>query len=74
MFLSCMRYGSVFLGEFDNFVCVSGCRQFLRGLAAIDKSVLLGEIEELKKKRSQALTEEQKIDIFVAYPRGPFPF
>ena len=32
-----------------------------------DESVLLAEIEELKKKRPRALTEEQKTDILVAY-------
>ena len=34
---------------------------------AEDESVLLAEIEELKKKRPRALTEEQKTDILVAY-------
>ena len=69
MFLSCMHSGSVFFGGFGNFVRVLGCRQFSRGLAAIIKkmSVLLAEIEELKKKRPRALTEEQKTDILVAY-------
>ena len=32
-----------------------------------DESVLLAEIEELKKKRPRALTEEPKTDILVAY-------
>ena len=32
-----------------------------------DESVLLAEIEELKKKRPRALTEKQKTDILVAY-------
>ena len=32
-----------------------------------DESVFLAEIEELKKKRPRALTEEQKADILVAY-------
>ena len=32
-----------------------------------DECVLLAEIEELKKKRPRALTEEQKTDILVAY-------
>ena len=31
-----------------------------------DESVLLAEIEELKKKRPRALTEEQKTDFLVA--------
>ena len=34
---------------------------------AEDESVLLAEIEELKKKIPRALTEEQKTDILVAY-------
>ena len=34
---------------------------------AEDDSVLLAEIEGLKKKRPRALTEEQKTDILVAY-------
>ena len=34
---------------------------------AEDESVLLAEIEELRKKRPQALTEEQKTDILVSY-------
>ena len=34
---------------------------------AEDESVLLAEIEKLKKKRPRALTEEQKTDILVAY-------
>ena len=34
---------------------------------AEDESVLLAEIEELRKKRPRALTEEQKTDILVAY-------
>ena len=32
-----------------------------------DESVLLAEMEELKKKRPRALSEEQKTDILVAY-------
>ena len=34
---------------------------------AEDESVLLAEIEELRKKRPRALTEEQRTDILVSY-------
>ena len=71
MFLSCMHSGLVFFCGFDNFVCVPRCWQFLRALAAIMQKMRvccwLKLIEELKKKRSQALTEEQKTDIPIAY-------